>query len=143
MKTRLLLTILAPAAVGFGCGETPSTTATFTSLKPTIKTCASFDSCHSAKSTLGGGLRLDLATDPYAALVGAPTQAPVVAKLKADFPTLVVAGDAAKSACYVKMTLASAKDTNYGDRMPQASLPLDAVMLANFKSWINAGAKND
>lgn len=143
-KLKLLALLAAPLAASACGNDTTPASATFTSLKPTLVTsCALSNVCHNAQSNLGDGSRLDLETDPWAALVGAATRAPAYPKLKADYPTLVVAGDADKSACWVKMNLAMGHDANYGDRMPQSNLPLDAATLAKFKSWINGGAKND
>ena len=116
----------------------------FSELKPSIKiSCALSPSCHSAKSDLGNGMRLDLETDPYTAMVNAVTlEVPNFPKVKADFPTLVVPKDAAKSAVYMKLTLPLANDPSYGSRMPQ-STAADVALAAKFKSWIDNGALND
>ncbi len=52
--------------------------------------------------------------------------------------TLVVAGDAAGSVLYQKVT-----SPQCGSRMPQNGPPLSQTNLALLKSWIDEGASND
>ena len=140
--------LVLPLAAGCDTGPASSNAdlqvapATFTSLKPTIKaSCALSASCHSSAPNRSGGI--DLETDPYAALVNQPTVDAAYPKAKQTFPTLVIPGNAAQSFLYVKLTLPLGIDPNLGSSMPQASAKLDAATIAAFKSWIDAGARND
>ena len=125
-----------------GCGPPPTPSSTFSALNPTLiqPTCGKFDSCHSAHGKMGG---LDLQTDPYHALVDAATQSPAYPKLKLDYPMRVVPGDPDHSAVWIKLNMSTSHDVNYGYRMPQSQLPLDAGSLAAWKGWISAGALDD
>lgn len=85
-------------------------------------------SCHSASNPRGG---LDLQTDPQAALVGvaSPTWGTV----------LVVAGDAASSLLYQKVT---GTQGTAGDSMPPGST-LGSADAETVRAWIDAGATSD
>ena len=83
-------------------------------------------SCHSSTNTQGS---LDLATDPYNAIVGQPST-------QFDGTTLVVVGDAAGSLLYQKMIAAQGAN---GDEMPTTGI-LDASISDVVKTWIDGGA---
>ena len=90
---------------------------------------ASCLTCHGSGG-LGG---LDLETDAYTALVG-------VTSSQYSDATLVIAGDAAGSLLYQKVT--STQSADHGDPMPLgASLP--AEQQAAIELWIDAGATQD
>jgi hypothetical protein len=130
-----------------GCGGTmsnnnpdllSSTPATLTQLKKDVfgASCA-FSACHDGKTKAGG---LDLVTDPYQALVGA---AAVQAGAAAKGEKRVVAGDLAASFLNTKLTLPTAIDATYGQRMPNLGSAIDPGQLAEVQSWIKDGAKNN
>ena len=105
-------------------------TPTFTAVKTELLTPGcTFSTCHGGRRGAAG---LDLATDPYTALVGVEAQ---------DAPgrILVVPGDPAASYLMEKLT----SDTPAaGERMPSGS-PLDAERTELVRSWIAAGAPNN
>lgn len=86
--------------------------------------------CHSAGGQAGG---LDLETDPYAAIVG-------VESSQFAGKTLVVAGDAAGSLLYRKMSGTQSSDE--GGVMPSSGA-LSADVLSVVETWINDGASSE
>jgi hypothetical protein len=148
MRLRLLACVAVSLAAG--CGPTIdrnspcTTTPSFAALNSgTIAlSCAKFDVCHSAAGKMDG---LDLQTNPYTALVNAPTTCtvdPCVDGAK-DFPTRVIPGDPVHSFLWVKLTLSQMIDPKYGNRMPQSNPSLDEQTLHDFRCWIAGGAPNN
>ncbi len=138
---------LAGCAPPDPCANSP---ATFSAIDRCIvqPTCAAFASCHSAAGHMGD---LDLATDPYNAIVGAPCKNSVAA---ARGWHEVTAGDPSTSFLYQKLVLPAATDKpphpgdplqngGLGDRMPQTGQTLDGPSIDQIKQWIAAGAQND
>jgi hypothetical protein len=109
---------------------------TFASLRANVfgPKCAA--PCHSAIDPPGG---LDLATDPYAALVGVDA----AGRFCRDMGLVrVVPGDAAASLAYQKI-IAKRDDTDpvCGEGMPQGSRPaLSDDEIAAIEQWIADGA---
>jgi hypothetical protein len=142
---RHLLTITLPLfALTVGCGGSSDpgtgTTATLTQVKADVfAPSCNFSSCHGTAGAAGSG-GLDLATNPYAALVNvAAKQTGAVA----DGLKRVVPSDATKSFLYIKMAFPGSSDPKYGLRMPQTGQAVTATQLAEVQGWINAGAPNN
>jgi hypothetical protein len=143
--SRLLLIATLPILTSLvACGGTSDpgtgTPSTFTQVKNDVfvPSC-NFSSCHAAAGAAGSG-NLDLATNPYAALVNV---AAVQAGAKADGLMRVVANNSAKSFLYLKLTFPTASDAKYGTRMPETGQTVSATQLAEVLGWINAGAPNN
>lgn len=136
MKTSRLL----PCALLIACGgSSPTPTpATLTEVKAAVfKPSCTLASCHDASGKMGS---LDLATNPYAALVNV---ASVQKGAAAEGLMRVVPGDLQKSFLNIKVTLPSSVDTKYGSRMPDTGQTLDPSQLSILQGWILAGAPNN
>lgn len=145
MKKRLLAWVFLAAA---GCGGTNNTAdmapacpdggVTFTDVKASVfKVSCNFSSCHNAMSHMGA---LDLETDPYKALVNAPSVWPAA---KTEGLSRISPGDTAHSFTWIKLNLATTNDPKYGTRMPQTGQKIDGTQMEKVKCWIEAGAKNN
>ncbi len=99
--------------------------------------CAAFSSCHQTKMLSTDNL--DLHTDPYNALVGAPS---VNAKAASQGLLRVKPCDSANSFLVIKLTLPNNLDpnTDYGAFMPYTSPHLPAEQIQAIKDWIDRGA---
>ena len=94
---------------------------------------------------------LDLATNPYLALLGESGQgapaAPASSGSGYSFAytglILVKPGDPDHSLLYQKLTLHGPSDPTYGFRMPYVNPPLPAGVIEAVREWIANGAKND
>lgn len=94
-------------------------------------------SCHSAQSRAG---KMDLETDPYAALVGAVPANPTAA---ARGWLRVKPCDPDGSFMYIKLTLyqrASSERTGLGAQMPYGQAALPKAQIAAIRDWIARGA---
>ncbi len=101
--------------------------------------CAAFSVCHSPDGAAQAN-KLDLKTDPYAALVGV---AAVNAMAKGEGKLRVKPCDSANSFLTIKLTLPlSATDPNsgYGQYMPQGSGHIADAQIQAIKDWIDRGA---
>jgi hypothetical protein len=151
--------LLAMVLAGCGGSAGPST---FSAINQQVlqPSCALSSSCHKEAHPSQGNL--DLKTDPYTALVNAPSQNPLA--LSMGQPR-VKPGDSANSLLYIKLTLPSAHSaghaicnpevdtsgnqipptqlTDYGSCMPQTSSPLDQSTIDGIKLWIDSGALNN
>jgi hypothetical protein len=101
-------------------------------------------SCHAAGAGATFGY-LDLATDPYLALLGADGQGEPATNLIGSEKGLlrVKPGDPSNSLLYITMVL-FAYDSLYGNPMPPSPMPPNPPnMVAAVRAWIEAGAPND
>lgn len=123
-----------------GCGGDPPGPMTFSEINQQIlqPSCAKFSSCHSV-SGAGSAGNLDLATNPYAALVGVASDQ---TKAAAEGLVRVKPGDPEKSFLYIKLAMPTPSN-DYGDRMPQNNPAIPRSQLEGIKAWITAGAAND
>lgn len=139
MKRLLLVVVLAGCGGGDDDAAAPDALPlepTFASLRANVfgPKCAA--PCHSAIDPPGG---LDLATDPYAALVGVDA----AGRFCRDLGLVrVVPGDAAASLAYQKIIAKrEGDDPVCGEGMPQGSRPaLSDEEIAAIEQWIAAGA---
>jgi hypothetical protein len=136
------------------CGNNqPCPKSTFSDLNTNLfSVSCTLSSCHQAGAGSSVG-NLDLATDPYKALLGANGQGvaatdPVGYSYTYNGMLLVKPGDSSKSLMYLKMTLGGATGCpqtacKYGEQMPYASGTLPQCYLDAVKQWIDAGALNN
>jgi hypothetical protein len=101
--------------------------------------CANFSVCHSTAGQKDAD-GLNLAVDPYKALVGAPAQQKMA---KAEGKLRVKPCDPDNSFLILKLTLpVTQRDSNvgYGASMPKDNLHLPPEQLQAIKDWIARGA---
>ncbi len=145
MRAFALLALLA------GCSSSPAVPMTFKEINSQIlnKSCANFTSCHCSSALTGcnnpGGAavdKLDLMTDPYNALVNAPSYN---AQAKAMGLLRVKPGDPANSFLVIKLMLplAATDDGGYQSSMPYGNPHLPDVDITAIENWITAGAPNN
>jgi hypothetical protein len=104
--------------------------------------CAAFSVCHSVDGARDANM-LDLATDPYTALVGVASQN---AKAMGMGLLRVKPCDSANSFLIIKLKLAMNEDPNtgYGDYMPDTNPHLPGTQIQAIADWIDRGAlKNE
>jgi hypothetical protein len=100
-------------------------------------------SCHSTRGASNAGDFLDFTLDAsavYHELVG--VKSANVSSVSGVQPLRVAPGDAGASLLYIKLTLKTLGDPNYGAGMPQtAPGSVCPEALDAFKTWIDQGAK--
>lgn len=112
---------------------------TFTTVYNTIISQKCGNNCHLKANNPSGGLAMDTKAKAHTNLVGVN-----VTNACTGVTKRVVAGDAAKSKIYVKVSAAAATIPGCGNRMPNpGTTPLPAADIKAIGDWINAGAKND
>ncbi|HQY64668.1 MAG: hypothetical protein IPF92_15265 [Myxococcales bacterium] len=112
---------------------------TFTMVYSTIISQKCGNNCHLKANNPSGGLAMDTKAKAHTSLVGVDVTNACTGATKR-----VVAGDAAKSKIYVKVSAAAAAIPGCGNRMPNpGTTPLAAAEIKAIGDWINAGAKND
>ncbi len=126
-----------------GCGGPACPADSFSHMQACVfKVSCNFSSCHSASGKMGG---LDLETDPYDALLAPPDAA--AAKKRNWIPPAdwrrVAPGDEMRSFFWIKLTMPSGKDPNWGDHMPDTGQSLDEDVLVQILEWIRSGAPNN
>jgi hypothetical protein len=112
---------------------------TFTTVYNTIISQKCGNNCHLKANGPSGGLAMDTKAKAHTNLVGVN-----VTNACTGVTKRVVAGDAAKSKIYVKVSAGAATIPGCGNRMPNpGTTPLPAADIKAIGDWINAGAKND
>jgi hypothetical protein len=136
------------------CGtQQPCPTANFASINTNMfQPNCTFSSCHQAGANSSVG-NLDLATDPYRALLGPNGKGveatdPVGTSYTYNSMLLVKPGDASQSLLYLKLSQTGPSgcpqsSCRYGEQMPYASTPLPQCYLDAVKHWIESDAGND
>jgi hypothetical protein len=121
-------------------GPTPNLTVTFSSINQNILAAADSAGrsnctlCHAGPTPAGG---LNLATDPYNALVNRPST-------RRPGEILVIPGDAENSYLYKKLHYDTGSPEITGSRMPRNGPPyLTEGQIEVIERWINQGAKNN
>jgi hypothetical protein len=125
----------------FGCSGPPPTTFSAINQQVLQPSCAHFSVCHSKTGARDAG-KLDLATDPYTALVNADCTND---QAKAEGKKRVVAGDPANSFLLIKLQLpvTATDDGGYQESMPLKNPHLPDVDLQGIRTWIMKGALNN
>lgn len=100
--------------------------------------CAAFSVCHSVDGARDANM-LDLATDPYTALVGVGAQN---AKAMGMGLLRVKPCDSADSFLIVKLKLPMNEDPNtgFGDYMPDTNPHLPSTQIQAIADWVDRGA---
>ena len=114
--------------------------ASFSDVKTKVfkASCTISNSCHDATGKMGG---LDLATDPYKALLNVKPVWPVPV---AEQLVEVAPNSLDKSFLWKKISLATATDPKYGGRMPNTGgQTVSAEQLQIVQCWILGGAPNN
>ena len=148
MKLRLVLLFSLAA----GCSGSEPVPMTFSDINKQVfsRSCANFSSCHcnrtlvpncAAPGSTSVG-KLDLATDPYTALVNAPAYN---ALASSQGLLRVKPGDPTNSFLMIKLQLplASTDDGGYQLSMPSGNPHLPDVDLNAIAAWITMGAPNN
>jgi len=142
---------LAPTLVFVaGCAAPePPVPATFSSINQRLfQVGCNFTSCHDASAGHDQG-SLDLATDPYRALLGADGLGAPAQNIKGSATGLlrVKPGDPDHSLLWIKLNLAlpaKVADSMYGEAMPEtAPGSVHQNVLDAVYQWIAAGAQNN
>ena len=124
-----------------GCSSPPPTTFNAINQQIFAHSCANFTVCHDKQGAKEANM-LDLATDPYNALVNVP---PFNDLANSQGLMRVKPGDPDHSFILIKLQLplASTDDGGYQASMPSGNPHLPDFDISGIKTWIMNGAANN
>ncbi len=127
-----------------GCPSNAPPT-TFSAINSQIlqRSCANFSTCHSDEGAKNAA-NLNLADDPYTALVNQPSTEPGLKDATSGF-LLVKPGDPDHSLLYIKLMLplAATDDGGFEESMPLGNPHLPDTDISGIRTWILNGALNN
>jgi hypothetical protein len=138
------LVFVCAFVISTGCSPSPPPT-TFAAINSQIlqRSCANFSTCHSDQGQKTAA-NLNLAHDPYNALVDQPSTEPGLKDATSGY-LLVKRGDPDHSLLYIKLMLplAATDDGGFEESMPLGNPHLPDTDISGIHTWILNGALNN